>query len=512
MLAAAAAWARPTVEVGNLRPLKAGNVGETFLGEVDGRRWFFKLDGPIGDIQRYGNFEAEVLVGKIFRRLGVLAPQSRVVNVAGRRGAYVQTELVDADFTGGVKPQEYGDWRTRPDRGRLDTFELRLLQLVDVVVGNGDRHDGNLFVAQTDDGQPLVVPIDGNLALSTPAVVKGYYNWHFLDGFHGVHPGAHPDDTGDMLYPRHAPRSGTLERIMRRNGAYEATWNELRTRPQGLADYLRVAEYIARRLDDAFLHRLVTDLADDQITHGDPAARKAEILRLLRFRRDALPAQLREFARRMSPRTRSGLSLMRRSIPPQVWQQLGFSERQLSWVGLHAFSGPRFDPADFYLHLRAAGAPELAAREALQHLCRDLKARFSPRALARTEQSFAGSRFATAVEDFYAEMPAGDYGPPLARSGAERRPLRLVELVAERKGLRYEDARGNPLDRERVAGMKQALKAGMRASQLKPYERMILEFDAFASSGGPDVYDATVRTARGAVRWQGKVSAATAHP
>ena len=58
LLLAQVVEARPTVSIRDEKPLKSGNVSDTFLARSGGRVWFFKADGSIGDIQRYGNCSA----------------------------------------------------------------------------------------------------------------------------------------------------------------------------------------------------------------------------------------------------------------------------------------------------------------------------------------------------------------------------------------------------------------------------------------------------------------------
>lgn len=495
---AAPAWALPRIAIGREKPLDAGNVGDTFLAEAEGRRWFFKKDGAIDQIQRYGNFEAEILLPRIFDRLGILAPQVRLVEVEGRTGAFMQAELVDAAFTGGGTPVPLKEWATRADLAALDLDEVRLLQLVDVLVGNGDRHDGNLFVVEYPGKPSRVVPIDNNLALATPRVVVGFYNWHLTAGFDGVVPGREPGDPGDLLFPNHAPACGRPERILRRNQLYELVWTESGRIRGGMESYLRLAEGLARALDDGFLEELGRTLAPDEVTGAEYRARVDEILRLLRSRRDRLAAWFRDFALAADARARVGLPWLERHLPPGLFDRLGLPARAKAYLGLRMFEGERFLPADAYFHLRAAGVEVLAAREVVLALAREQGLPNPLKELIQAERGPAAFGRAEAMAKLFAGLPATRFA---ALYGAETGPVRFAEARAGRDRLTLHDARGRELSKEEAGALGLPLKRAMKEAGLRPGERLALERDAF----GAGTYRAWVLDARGRLRWRGRI-------
>ncbi len=500
----AAAAPRPVVQIRNLKPLKAGNVCETFLAESEGKTWFFKQDEALPEIQKYGNFEAEVFVGKLFRRLGVLAPQARVVDIQGKSGAYLQTELVDAAFTGGAKPEPLKEWFERTRGKGLDQVELRVIQLVDVLVGNGDRHDGNLFLAELGDGRVLPVPIDHNLALATPTVVVGYYNWHLTQGLDGIEPGQEPGDPGNLLYPHHAPRSGTPERIMRRNLAFDAAWLEGGEDRDVFRHYIQVAEWIRRELPDPVLRELVDQIQDGDVTSGDPRARREEIFRLVRSRRDRMPAYFREYARKSDRKARAGLRWMEEALTPELVQRLGLDDKARTFVGLTLFATEGFDARHAYGVLRAAGVEELLARQATEAMCKEQGVPFVPGELAAAEQHLADSGLTKALHELYESFPTDG----LRRgAGAAAPPLSTLIVRAGSGRLQMVDARGQPVSPDRAAVMSSALKAALREAKVRPGDMVRLEREAFAGRpGNGNVYRAWVTEGSGPVRWSGMVA------
>lgn len=459
-LLASPGTAQPVLEVQDLRPLSAGNVGRTFLGEVDGRTWFFKADGAIQDIQRYGNFEAEVLVPRVLARFGFLAPRSRVVRIRGQEPAFLQTELVDESFTGGTGPEEpLSLGKAGPDRPLAE--QLRLLQLVDTVLGNGDRHLGNYFLARDDQGEKRVVPIDHNLALTTPRVVLGYFNWHLTRGFDGVVAGETPGDPGGLLYPRHAVRSGTPGYIMGRNAYYSDLRDRLRHDPAWRDAALGEARRIREQLSDAVLAKLVGDLADRDFTVGDAAARREEILELVRHRRDALPGYL-EGIRPPPPRRGGFLGGLLPGAPRAS-----------------VMAADPGDPGD-------AAALDAAIR----------KAAMGPALLAR----------------------ARPRGPSAPRASGERRarPVRFLELQAfraedGRPRLRIKDGTAGRVDERRIEALKPLLRRAIRAARLSPGELMQVEYDPFGDGPG-DTYQVAVLSARGEWRHDARLSTEPAQP
>ena len=132
--------------------------------------------------------------------------------------------------------------------------------MVDVLIGNADRHSRNLFFVAAGK----VVPIDHNLAFGTDMVFKDpEITWQkaFLATMQ------------DLDY-RQKPSW-----ILRRN-KYGAAILDV----EGVSSYWPIIEDVQRRLTDDDIDRMVTELPD--VLAGK--RRKEELQRILRWCRDHL--------------------------------------------------------------------------------------------------------------------------------------------------------------------------------------------------------------------------------
>lgn len=258
---------------GNLLPKKAengsikvtgfrslgGGVSKTYVGTVDGKRYVFKADEvpPVLSMTR-SNLEAELLAEKVLNHLGVPAPKAdyREFDAGdGQKKSMLRVEFVED----GVSPAEFlerHDWLDV-----IDKALFRKMQAVDVLIGNGDRHGNNFFMA--DDGK--VIPIDHNLAFATDMVMKPSARWqkNFLSDLSNV---------------------GRTQDIMDKNDIGRA----IRARTSA-AEYKAVARDIQGKLTDAAIDEMVGGLPDRLADD----ARKAELSRILKLRRDGLADMLK---------------------------------------------------------------------------------------------------------------------------------------------------------------------------------------------------------------------------
>ncbi len=372
-LVASAGLARPTVRVSDVRLLDPRRPQKLFLARVDGRDWVFKLlpepfaypDGS-GRVM-YPNYEGEILSARMLRRVGFLSPALRTVNVEGRTGVYLQMELIDSAF-GASEGRLLAPWETgRGWRARLDMVQIRTLQLLDVIMGNQDRNEGNLRLARQGDrlllpraGRETLVPIpfDGDWALVTGELNE-------LAVVRGLRESLGPPVPPDRLLREVGP-AGMPESMMNENRAYNRALQLALRDPEALVDYVRIAEHLRGVLDDAWLERIVSELPDEDIGTRERSRRRADILRLVKARRDALARWFAETVL-LSPRARAAGDRMARAVPGGL-AGLRLGARERLYLVENLLAPARLDPGAAYFHLRAAGLEAARATEVVTAL------------------------------------------------------------------------------------------------------------------------------------------------
>ncbi len=300
--------AQPEIRVEGVTPVDTAvrGVTTTFYAEVEGRRFFFKRDGELwlgrGEnrwrFMRSGNFEAEIVASQVMRSLGLAAPRCRAVRIAGMEGVYLQFEHLQD-----VVPQ--GELRaahelSNLEHRRIDRASMARLALADVVLGNGDRHMRNLWFRVPADGGPIQpIPIDHNLALATERVIpETHAQRHLVPTLEGL--ALDPSVTSDTEVHR-ASQAGRPEPLLRQNDFYDGLLERAAGDRAVAEEMVRAADEIRERLTDDLLRRIVERVPDEAITGGDAAARRAEILELVKRRRDLLPAWMRSFVAEVLP-------------------------------------------------------------------------------------------------------------------------------------------------------------------------------------------------------------------
>lgn len=237
----------------NMRRL-GGGASETFVGELDGKQYVFKADEPVEALDMItSNAEGEILASKIFNEVGLSAPKTKygIFEVNGERKRFMAFEYVEGEkFT-------VDEFLNMFDYDDVNLEQFRKMQVVDVLIGNGDRHNKNFFLRR--DGS--VIPIDHNLAFVTDKVINPEESWQkcFLKGF---------DYKGDHQTPEH---------IFLRNTIAIRLYND-----EELKGYFFAIKQAQMQLSDDKIKSLVKSLALD-----DPE-RESELIDILIWRRNNL--------------------------------------------------------------------------------------------------------------------------------------------------------------------------------------------------------------------------------
>lgn len=515
-LLASVAPARPLVQVQNSRSVGVKSVGETMFGEVQGRTWFFKRDAP-SIVLRHGNYEGEALAARILTRLGFHVPQSRLVTIEGQEGAFFQTELIDPAFTGDARIETLHD--LREPIARLDPREVWLLTLADMAMGNGDRHRKNLLVGHTQAGRLRVLPIDQNLSFASPAVTVNFFNTHFVEGFRGVPAQAAAGPRFAHLDGRRrAKDAGRASWFLRRNQASAAAFDEdaAAASPDFLEAVVASGEFLISRLDDAFLDRLLTELPDEDITLGDPAARKADIRRVFRIRRDGLRREIRRVLTVRTAAQRQAKKVWEAGVEPRLRQRLRLSEKDERYVlaALTPDEDRVFPLVRTYMALLTAGRDTLAARQAVLRLADFLRSKGVPveldlADLLAAERTADRSVFVEARTNFGDHRHVRTRYDHLHRDLAAGRPAgsRRCFLLVPAEGARRQltSARDVPLPADEARRLAPVVAALDAALEPRVGDRVLFELDVFASDDAARVYRVGVRGSEGGYRFTGRV-------
>ncbi len=368
-----------TVTLGpTTRNLSAG-MASSFFAEVlpgnDPR--FFKvpvdLGRPAGSTGMVANLEAELVGTATMRQLGLLSPGTEAVHIAGRDGTFLMAERFDRP--GFLGPRRLVSQLREPAVARIDWDEVRRMQVADLVLGNWDRASRNYRFVE-DPTRPEArsirpVAFDHNVALLTESVT-----------------------TNRMLQ---LPRDGTLagpRSMVERYRAWDY-WKILQANsyyvhalgmPDAPGAYTALADELARSLDDPALERIVREVPDKAITGIDPGARKAELVSLMKARRDraiellrslakAGPDVLGRYARQVPSEVRSALDLARHEVP-------AFMDR--------ALPDGKLDPYEAYRQLRVQGVSAFRAARLVEGWAASAGVAIDPAVLHAEERGIAG--------------------------------------------------------------------------------------------------------------------------
>jgi len=374
------------VEVEVVRELSTGINSTWLTKDQEGRQWFVKLDGGCkdrnGDLWiNYGNFEAEIIASKIFRDFGLLCPRVEPVNIKGRGGLYLRAEWVDESFTGGARPKQIKEV-VRGDS--IDVNQVRLLQVLDVLLGNGDRHEENLLFAPGKEGMLIPIPIDNNLALSDRSVVA-YGDWQF----------------------NFRTELTNVDHLMQRNSIYQ----RYATRPGAAEDYIRIVRLVREKLTDDYLQELIANVDPDVITFGNPMKRKRDILKTLQSRRDRLVRFFdKKYFEDKGATQRILMDHMHEMIPDHVFKGLQLGSFETTYLAISLDRGIEFDGAELYFRLRAVTGDTLVAREILGYVCEFRGEPFPLKHVLTVETGFEMMSHGRAIRQ-YLEAPLAGMKP-----------------------------------------------------------------------------------------------------
>src|SRR5690606_21607025 len=123
----------------------------------------------------------------------------------------------------------------------IDLERTRAISLVDLLIGNPDRHEGNILIHRAEGGPWIPVPIDHDFALVTKAVT-GVESWALAPIPGPDAPDAQVLGYGDK-YLTFTDRNRLQIRAVRG--------------PEGRAGMLALARRLHRELTDAALTRIV---------------------------------------------------------------------------------------------------------------------------------------------------------------------------------------------------------------------------------------------------------------
>lgn len=370
----------PVVRATDVRPAPGGASG-AFVAEVDGQLRLFKASegGSRDPLLRManGNVEAEYLVSRLFERAGFQTPRVRLVRLEGRSGLYSMADWVPDHLDG---RRVIKDWRRSaalPDprtytdfnqflqdyTGRFDGRQLRLMQVLDLVVGNGDRNTSNFFLVEGADGRLRPVPIDHDRALVGAAMKP---DTHLPVAEHGVHRNFVPRYSGESTFGYHSRQAGTAAPIMNGNEIYE---NHVMA-SRGAQDYQEAVRDVRHLLSDSSIDELLRELPDDV-----PAARRQEIRDTLRWRRDHVDEAVRTLVDAPAGSTRASRlgARLRDQHRPTTSAAEQFLSRLLPEPGPVAPDVLRTRLDDAYLSLRERGAPVDEARLVMENAIESMK-------------------------------------------------------------------------------------------------------------------------------------------
>lgn len=307
VLALSAATVRadlPVLDVDRLEEVKTGTTsGPRAIAWAGARKLLLKSNRPGQALKmRTGNFEAELLAHDVLHRVDLPTPRVRLVRL-GRAPAELSAlgpvclEMEHLELESPPGRELTGGW---PGSHQADVDAFLRMYVVDLLIGNVDRHGGNFFVKR-ERGRLVPVPIDNNLAFVTlipSAKDTGFVN--FLPTFDG------PDRGGFSL--------GSVSYITYGTALYQNMLAE----PEVARRVPGVMRRVLALLDDDFIDRAVEALPPEVLPpdalvdpatfpreiaslllpgesrplQGAPlfAARKAELKRILEWRRDHLAA------------------------------------------------------------------------------------------------------------------------------------------------------------------------------------------------------------------------------
>jgi hypothetical protein len=247
-----------TEYLGKIKDVKelGSGASETFIGVVNGKKYVFKADEPVFSLDMLSsNAEGEILASKIFNKFELPAPkvQYGIFDVGGERKRLMAFDFVEDGISVTKYLANFGY-----DNINLDQF--RRMQVVDLLIGNGDRHNGNFFILPKNGS---IVPIDHNMAFATNRIIDPDTTWQkcFLKDIESL---------DSHQTPRHILLRNTLGKMVYKN--------------EGTRGYEHIIRQIQKELTDDEIRKLVGSLP----TVAADEERKKELTEILMWRRNNL--------------------------------------------------------------------------------------------------------------------------------------------------------------------------------------------------------------------------------
>lgn len=487
----------PSISVGQRRRAGAGASSPIFGLGPSGETGFFKPDKPVPNLSAYGNMEGELLASRMLEQLGFRTPRSRLVQVQPRYwdGSFRERVYLQAEVVGQHQPVlELGSMLPGELR-QVDTAQIRRLALVDAVIGNGDRHRGNILFQQVEGGRFEPIAIDHNFAFAGKEVVPGsYWQRNFLPGMRGVELPA--GVVHDANATRGAHQAGSLELILQRNHLYqEITFGAL-VDPVQREAMIQEARKLQGQITDGMIEAEVARLTDAEIGSKDPAARRLELIEVMKSRRDALASELRRYfdeSWKSIQKNRIAISPLPEVVPPEVWKRLPLSDGARARLA-YELCRPNMPPGDVYRALRLEGLDPLKAKEVAFTALRNRGVQFNPQFPHHVEAELVKSG---ELERDARRRPTTRENAALAGRAPGDAPF---EAKLEATGTRYLDARGGTLPPEYAAAAKPVVEALQASGQVAPGDRVQVRRQGFVEGNSGAIYQAQVIDAGGQVK------------
>jgi CotH protein len=289
-----------------------GTQSNAAVAIVDGEKRFLKAQQP-SQHGRYANFEADILAHDLFEAVGIDAPDAEIVHLqpgplSDRLGQEVLSmEFVDSKFAKGDKIGPAG-WSV-PENADLDSFYKMVA--VDILIGNPDRRDANMFLRETSDGKVYPVPIDNDSGFGN-LITQKYPTNHcsFVKSYEpaGETPGIRMNGTipsillDTVLHYDLLDEENERDRMLEMAAVVVNTLDDekIRTMVDQLPSEIiprdtRISTEEYKGLDETTL-AIIADGATDGLTGDDLVSfRKQELKETLGWRRDHLQAALESY-------------------------------------------------------------------------------------------------------------------------------------------------------------------------------------------------------------------------
>ena len=239
----------------------------TFIKELNG----------IPRVTSYPNVEGELLAPLLLRAAGAFALSAHPIFIHDQNRWCVETPLIEPGKEGLPLSMLDSPLKLR----EIEDDQLAILCVVDLMMGNADRSPANLLLSE-QDSKLVLIPIDHNLAFMPPRLAQAEYGG-FVAGYDGV-----VDVCSQSRYRAwYLKRCGTIDHILSSTPVY------FRFKPCSRGNLSRrilaraACDVCQKFTDDVIMQAL--DAIPSQTIREDPAARKKEIFRTLKVRREAMP-------------------------------------------------------------------------------------------------------------------------------------------------------------------------------------------------------------------------------